>query len=115
MKANRIEAIEKEIPTEEGTQARIMERTEAAIERDLRELSPPSRARADQFLPAAAELAESEEGREVIAFLLHAYYERLNAKPPPEPTVGGDVVEEEDPGGRPDRGPRGRRRRRRGR
>ncbi len=113
MKANRIEAVEKELPTEEAARARIMERTEAAIERDLRELSPSLRARADQFLPAAAELAESEEGREVIAFLLHAYYERLNAKPPPEPTVGGDVAEEEEPRGGPGRGQRGRRRRRR--
>jgi ATP-dependent RNA helicase DeaD len=113
MKANRIEAVEKELPTKESALARIMERTEAAIERDLRELSPPARARADQFLPAAAELAESEEGREAIAYLLHMYYEKLNAKPPPEPTVGGDTPEEEDPGRRPDKGPRGRRRGRR--
>jgi ATP-dependent RNA helicase DeaD len=113
MKANRIEAIEKEVPTEEATRARIMERTEAAIERDLRDLSPSARAKADRFLPAASELAESEEGREVIAFLLHAYYERLNAKPPPEPTVGEGAPEVEEPEEKPGRGRRGRSRPRR--
>jgi ATP-dependent RNA helicase DeaD len=96
MKSNRIQAIERELPTDASVTARVMERTEAAIERDLRELSREERAQADRFLPAARELAESEEGREVIAFLLYTYYEQLNAKAPPEPVVAGPVDAKED-------------------
>ncbi len=44
MKANKIQAIERETPTSASAQARIMERTEAAIERALRELAPADRA-----------------------------------------------------------------------
>jgi ATP-dependent RNA helicase DeaD len=117
MKSNRIQAIERELPTEQSVLARIMERTEAAIERDLRELSRGDREKVDQFLPAARELAESEEGREAIAYLLHAYYERLNALPPPEPAVE-EALEAALPKDEPPRsgsgsGDGGRRRRRR--
>lgn len=112
MKANRLEAIERDLPTEESALRRIQERTESAIERDLRELSPDERALADQFIPEARELAESEEGQEVIAFLLHGYYQRMNAKPPPEPEIlppGGEGETEAIERKRPQR----RRRRRR--
>ena len=116
MKANKIQAVEREVPTSTSAQARIMERTEADIERALRELSPADRERADRFLPAARELAESEEGREVIAYLLHAYYERLNATPPPEPSVTeaieASLPQDEPPRGRDGGRKRPRRRRR---
>jgi len=118
MKANRIQAIERELPTDAGVTARLMERTEAAVERDLRELARAERDRADQFLPAARELAESEEGREVIAFLLYSYYEQLNAKPPPEPAIA-EEAEAREPAEKPPwaggggEGGGGRRRRRR--
>jgi ATP-dependent RNA helicase DeaD len=117
MKANKIEATEKELPTSDSTQAKLRERTEAAIERDLRDLPPSARARLELFLPAAQELAESDEGQEVIAFLLHAYYEQLNAKPPPEPNIGGapDIPKADSEAGErpPERQGKRRRRRRR--
>ncbi len=111
MKANRLQASEKELPAVDGVAARILERTEAAIERDLRELAPDERARADEFLPAAKELAASEEGQEVIAFLLHRYYQRMNAKPPPEPEIG-EAADTPEPEPEPQETPRGRPRRR---
>jgi len=116
MKANRIQAIERELPTEEAVTARLVERTEAALERALRELARATREQADRFLPAARELAESEEGREVIAFLLYTYYERLNAKAPPEPLLVETPETPEEPRSeeyKPEGGGGHRRRRRR--
>lgn len=112
MKANRIQAIERELPTAKAAETRVQERTEAAIERDLRELAPDSRALVETFLPAARELAGSEEGQELIAFLLYSYHQRLNAKPPPLPVPPEAPAEAQD--APPEkRGGRKRRRRRR--
>ncbi len=98
------------LPTEKDVAAVVAERLVAYLEARVRDRDSLKRERMERFIPLAASLSESEEGRALIAMLLDDCYQET-LQTPPHQKEQGDVKEAPRP--RPSRPARRKRRRRR--
>jgi ATP-dependent RNA helicase DeaD len=72
----------KELPGLEQVSQRVCERTTVLLEEQLRDAGSVMNERIDRFTPLADELAQSEEGRRLLALLLDDFYHRSLHLPP---------------------------------
>ena len=117
---------EKQVPTEEAVAARVSERLTVELEEQFRDGGSIMQEKLARFRALADELADSDNGRELIAMLLDEAYHRILHLPvqlpeekirfeeigdraPRQPRDSDDSRDEDGPrGDRPRRGPRNR-------
>jgi len=75
----------RELPDLEAVSQRVCERTTVLLEEQLRDAGSVMNERIDRFTPLAEELAQSEEGRRILALLLDDFYHRSLHLPPKLP------------------------------
>jgi ATP-dependent RNA helicase DeaD len=105
----------KELPNLEQVSQRVCERTTVLLEEQLRDAGSVMNERIDRFTPLAEELAQSDEGRRLLALLLDDFYHHTLHLPPklPEEKLRFEDIpdapgrprhrERDEPRGRPDR------------
>jgi len=75
----------RELPDLEAVSQRVCERTTVLLEEQLRDAGSVMNERIDRFTPLAEELAQSDEGRRILALLLDDFYHRSLHLPPKLP------------------------------
>jgi ATP-dependent RNA helicase DeaD len=75
----------KELPNLEQVSQRVCERTTVLLEEQLRDAGSVMNERIDRFTPLAEELAQSDEGRRLLALLLDDFYHHTLHLPPKLP------------------------------
>lgn len=82
-----IELEERPMPREEDVAQVVGERVTVLLETKLRERDNLRAERMERFMPLVQKLAESEEGRRLLAMLVDDYYQEKLHDPPPLPTA----------------------------
>ena len=96
----RIPLQKRELPDLEQVSQRVCERTTVLLEEQLRDAGSVMNERIDRFMPLAEELAQSEEGRRLLALQLDDFYHRSLHLPPKLPEEKIRFEEIQDGSGR---------------
>ncbi len=85
-----------ELPDLEAVSQRVRERLVVLLEEEMRDAGSILNERIDRFMRLAAELAETEEGRRLVAMLLDGHYHRSLHLPPrlPQEKIRFEEIED---------------------